>query len=231
MASPTSPVPNTATPLADYFFICGIETSQIFDGRLSGHGFLKSPALGTTQEEDLSPVSVLDGSPSFVNGNEPSSKRQSKHLSSDVRKSIGSTNELDSRISTKSNRSSSNLRFSHTDEISINEAQQETEFEEILRRFAADRDSVIAQIQFSAGQVTQPNKPAPRPRPKTTRITGEADRSSIAIVKRRISTKNPPTRSNTTKRRKWRCSKSRFLDQTDDLSIIICAQFKADEWL
>ena len=92
----------------------------------------------------------------------------------------------------------------------------EADFNAALKKFAADRDSVIAEIQFTSGQVAQPNKPV-KVRPRTQRFTVEdmqtSQKNSIGSVRRRISTMNPLTRTGTSRR----CESSSFNQGSDKL--------------
>ncbi|KAB8606211.1 hypothetical protein FH972_025842 [Carpinus fangiana] len=209
MAPLTSSHDASSAPLADYFYIAGIESSRVFPGRSerysNGNGFASSPPLDPTVEEtdptptDLGsnqrPTSSQSQLPASPSGN----KRASARFSWDTRKSIGSVIGLEGRVS-GSNRSSRTIRQLPSAEDTNGTRGNDPDFEEVLRRFAADRDSVLEEIQFSAGQLAQPARPAPRPRPKAHRIVS-GDQLDKGSIRRRLSTMNPLSRSNTTSRR------------------------------
>ncbi|KAI9717722.1 MAG: hypothetical protein M1828_007125 [Chrysothrix sp. TS-e1954] len=194
MAPATVPLDPSSAPLAAYFFIAGIESSRIFDSRQIRNGVAKSPLIGATIEEDGGqPGPEIDTSSGPAVGQD--SQQHHKRFSYEPRKSVGSINGLESKVS-GSNRSSATIR-PVKQENGTQKGFTEADFDDALKKFAADRDSMVAELQFAAGQVSQPNKPAPRPRPKTVRITGEDNKSGIGGVRRRISTMNPLSRSNT----------------------------------
>lgn len=203
MAPAAMDVPHqpSSAPLADYFFIAGIETDRIFDGRPLSNGW-SSPSLDPTLEE---PGPAEPTTPTKTLSNDSPAKRRSKRFSYEARKSIGSMSGLEK--GSASNRSSATIRpVKENGSTPAQEMADEGGFDEALRKFAADRDSVLAEIQFSAGQVAQPSKPPPRPRPKTQRIVtpeeGQLQKSPMGSVRRRLSTMNPLSRSSTSRRSK-----------------------------
>ena len=196
-----APVDASSAPLADYFFIAGIESSCIFDSRQARNGISKSPLIGATIEEDGQPGIGIDNRPDSADGRDER-PRNHQRFSYEPRRSVGSIAGIESKA-TDSNRSSATIR-PVKNESSASQGITEADFDQALRRFAADRDSVLAELQFAAGQVAQPNKPAPRQRPKTVRITGDegrGDKTGMGGVRRRISTMNPLSRQNTTIRK------------------------------
>jgi hypothetical protein len=190
---PTAPDLNPG-PLADYFFICGIESSQVFDDKVVLNGS-QTPAVGTTIEEnevlevdsDTRPKSTeLDPLPS------PDTNSRRNRLSYEARKSIGSFIQVESgrQSVVPSNRSSATIK---------NIAQiggpgfTEADFEIALRKFANDRESFLEEIQFSAGIIPQQSTKRPtKSRPKTQRIVSDdgpaPSRSGVGTLRRRIST-------------------------------------------
>lgn len=209
MAPIAAPHDAASAPLADYFYIAGIESSRIFPGRSNRHSgsnaLSKSPPLDPTSEEDQPEPTDLNGqrpaSPASHSTTSPTaSKRASARFSWDTRKSIGSVIGLEGRV-TESNRSSRTIRIAPpSDDANALPNTREQDFDEALRRFAADRDSILDEIQFSAGQIAQPDRPAPRPRPKAQRIVS-SEQLEKGSIRRRLSTMNPLSRSNTTLKR------------------------------
>lgn len=204
--------PTSSAPLADYFFIAGIESSRIFDSRQLFNGAVAtSPRLESTIEEGSPEHTPIDD-PQNSNADSPGPAQRHKRFSWDARKSIGSIAGLDSKVSA-SNRSSATIR-AIPQGSSSSEGFSEEDFDQALKKFAADRDSVIAEIQFTAGQLPQPSKPAPvTRRPKTQRFTNDdllsSPKSGMGSVKRRLSTMNPLSRSGTSRRGKCRNSRPR----------------------
>ncbi|KAF2399058.1 DENN-domain-containing protein [Trichodelitschia bisporula] len=178
-------------PLADYFFITGIESTQIFDEKAAPVGVAAPPTLDTTIEENRELETAPNGRPTSYEtydslglGLEP---RRASGLSFEARKSISSM--LSSESHTASNRSSATTikGFPMAGSTGLSEA----DFDKALRKFAAERDTFIEEIQFSAGVVPQP--PKPKARAKAQKIVAEdvgGMRSAVGSVRRRLSTMN-----------------------------------------
>ncbi|KAI9664558.1 MAG: hypothetical protein M1821_006004 [Bathelium mastoideum] len=185
----------SSVPLADYFFISGIESSQVLEDRQTPNAPAAAVPSEATIEEDIALETENDVRPTPpTSPKEPSSKRNSRNrYSFEARKSIGSTigndgNKRDSK-GTASNRSSATIRavqISSTGSSGLTDV----DFDEALRKFASDRESFVEEIQFSAG--TAPQTSRPRPRPKTTRITNADDsgglKTGVGSLRRRLST-------------------------------------------
>lgn len=186
----------SSAPLADYFFISGIESSQVYDERAPQNIIhtspLASPPVDETIEEDraletdsIRPTSQ-DGLP-----NGDSTRRRSANRLSENRASIGTIIGPDSR--TASNRSSTTIKGVQVGGSGLSDV----DFEVALRKFASERDTFLEEIQFSAG-VTQQNRSTPsRPRPRPTRVSQQQAnyddgvgnlRSGVGSIRRRIST-------------------------------------------
>lgn len=203
MVSSAATAETTSAPLADFFFIAGVETSQIFDHSMATNN-LSSPKLNTTieeqgqGEEDSNNVALTG----VVPQGSSEAKRGSKRFSWDKRKSISSIAALEPKTP-GSNRSSVTIKPTAAENARKSGDMNDADFSAALKRFAADRDSVVAEIQFTSGQVPQPNKPV-RVRPKTQRFALEdmqtSQKSGIGSVRRRLSTMNPLTRSGTSRR-------------------------------
>lgn len=186
----------SSTPLADYFFISGIESSQVYDERAqqngSGTSPLAQPPVGETIEEDraletdsIRPTSQ-DGLP-----NGGSTRGRSKNRLSENRQSIGTI--IGTEKLTASNRSSATIKGLQIGGSGLSDQ----EFETALRKFASERETFLEEIQFTAG-VTQQNRSSPnpsRPRPRPQRVSQSTNddgmgnlRSGVGSIRRRIST-------------------------------------------
>ncbi|KAL9084769.1 MAG: hypothetical protein Q9159_005054 [Coniocarpon cinnabarinum] len=204
-------------PLADYFFIAGVESSRVFDHSKAING-LAAPSSGfgptieestITEEDDAVKTPVLS---SVQNSPEPS-KRNSKRFSWDKRKSISSISGLEPK-SPASNRSSVTIKAPAPQEngtrISAMSGMSDDDFNAALKRFAADRDSILAEIQVTATERTSQPPKASKPRPRTQRLRLDemqaSQKSGIGSVRRRLSTMNSLTRQNTTRRAPQRFS-------------------------
>jgi hypothetical protein len=195
--APASSADGSSAPLADYFFISGIESSQVYDERAQPNGInlstspLASPPVDETIEEDraLETDSIRPTSQEGLSngdGNRRRSGRMSEH-----RTSVGTIIGPDAKH-TASNRSSTTIKGV---QLLGGSGLSEQDFENALRKFASERDNFLEEIQFTAG-VAQQNRPTPtrpRPRPQRVQQAGTDDgvgnlRSGVGSIRRRIST-------------------------------------------
>jgi hypothetical protein len=196
--APATAADGSSAPLADYFFISGIESSQVYDERAQPNGIsivtspLASPPVDETIEEDraletdsIRPTSQ-EGLPNGADCYRRVSGRSSEH-----RTSIGTIIGSDAKL-TASNRSSATIKGV---QMLGGSGLSEQDFENALRKFASERDNFLEEIQFTAG-VAQQNRPTPtraRPRPQRVQQAGPDDgvgnlRSGVGSIRRRIST-------------------------------------------
>lgn len=202
-----APAATDATPpLADYFFISGIESSQVYDERTQPKPSvlstipspLSSPApidVDETIEEDaaLETDSLRPKSQEGLS-NGDTSRRGSARMSSENRKSTGTIVGVDSK-QTASNRSSTTIKGLQLGGSGLSDQ----DFEHALRKFASERDTFLEEIQFTAG-VAQQNRTTPsKPRPRPQRIRQQQQqqeqedgvgnlRSGVGSIRRRLST-------------------------------------------
>lgn len=189
---------DSSAPLADYFFIAGIESTQIFDEKLQPNvnGLATPPVEDTIEEHSVLDTNV-NGRPKSAEGlngvAEAGLRRQ--RLSYEPRKSISSLLG-GSNSGTASNRSSATIKGVQLSDNPPTVAPvggsglNDIDFDNALRKFASERDTFLEEIQFSAGTVPQLSKPKPR---KTQKIVNEdvgVVRSGVGSIRRRISTMN-----------------------------------------
>ncbi|OCK81141.1 dDENN domain-containing protein [Lepidopterella palustris CBS 459.81] len=190
MAPIASSADNSSIPLADYFFISGIESSQVYDERTQPNGLAGPPVdVDTTIEEDKALETDSSIRPISSEGlsSGDGAQRGSARLSYEPRKSVSSIIGPDSK-NTGSNRSSATIKGVHIEESGLSDA----DFEQALRKFASERETFLEEIQFNAGTVAQQNRPA-KPRLKPQRLVNEdagTARSGVGSIRRRISTMN-----------------------------------------
>ncbi|KAL9063092.1 MAG: hypothetical protein Q9157_008429 [Trypethelium eluteriae] len=200
MASIAPAADASSVPLADYFFISGIESTQVLEDRQPPNASVAAVPTEATIEEDTALETEDDPRPATPKSpKESTPKRNSRNrYSFEARKSIGSVigtegNRRDSR-GTASNRSSVTIKAVQTPQTpqAGSALLNDADFDEALRKFASDRESFVEEIQFSAGTLQQTSKP--RPRPKTVRITNTEDsgglKGGVGSLKRRLSTMN-----------------------------------------
>ncbi|KAF2196154.1 dDENN domain-containing protein [Delitschia confertaspora ATCC 74209] len=195
----------SSAPLADYFFISGIESSQVYDPR--NQPIINTPLspppvdINETIEEDKALETDAIRPPTIVetNGDGASGQRKSARLSfaDSNRQSIASTiTGLD--VKSASNRSSTTIKGVQIGGSGLSDA----DFEQALRKFASERDTFLEEITFNAG-VAQQNRPA-KPRPKPQRVINNDEngnlRSGVGSIRRRLSTMSSLKRQPSTAR-------------------------------
>lgn len=200
-----APSPSSATadqsppPLADYFFISGIESSQVYDERTQNNVIVTSPLaqppVDETIEEDraletdaIRPTSQ-DGLSHRDRGRSRSRSRSANRLSEN-RQSVSTIIGPDAKP-TASNRSSATIKGVQLGGSGLSDQ----EFDIALRKFASERDSFLEEIQFTAGVAQQSRSTPTRPRPRPQRVSqanpedGVGNlRSGVGSIRRRIST-------------------------------------------
>lgn len=198
----------SSVPLADHFFIAGIESTQIYDERL--HRVSSPPPVEETIDEDVAletdtirELSIRPETPASPGAD--GTPRRSQRYSWEARKSIGSVIGPIDFKPTPSNRSSATIKGVQVD---TTPGLSDEDFEQALKKFASERDTFLEEIQVQAGAVVPP-KPT-KPRPKTMRISQPDETSSpapgartglgsgIGSIRRRISTMNRPRRQPST---------------------------------
>jgi hypothetical protein len=196
--APASSADGSSAPLADYFFISGIESSQVYDERTQQNGVnmgsspLASPPVDETIEEDRA-LETDSIRPTSQEGlpNGDSQRRRSGRVS-EHRTSVGTIIGPDAKH-TASNRSSATIKG--VQQLLGGSGLSEQDFENALRKFASERETFLEEIQFTAG-VAQQNRPTPtRPRPRPQRVQPAGNdegvgnlRSGVGSIRRRIST-------------------------------------------
>jgi len=160
---------NPSTPLADYFWIAGIEDVTYQDA--------PAPTAAAPVDETIvedGEGNALDGLPSSTarararHSRQNSANRLSK-LSTDGRLSIHTLEDRDG--TTRSNRSSATIR-----PVQDPGATPEFDFDRALMKFAMERENFLDDISFSAGAKLQARQPMVAPR--TERI--KADSSDLS---------------------------------------------------
>ena len=166
-------------PLADFFWIAGVDGQDIFDtyvrlGNISNstngaHG----PGFGDTIEEDQDAEqevsSILESPRPMSRHSRRNSYQRLSRFSDEARMSVRSLDK--SLADTGSKRSSVTIRPLPSPGPRASVLLSDADFDKALKQFATDRDSFFLDLNFSAGAVTQPNRP--RVRPKTQKIVAE----------------------------------------------------------
>lgn len=205
-ASANANTADTAAPLADYFFICGVESSQIYHEKYAPN--LPSPPVEDTIEEDSALETDNAARPPTPSSPPSEAAKRRSRYSFEARKSIGSIINTVEIPPTPSNRSSATIKAAPSTGAS---ALDDDAFEQALKKFASERDSFLDDIHVSAGVVQntpsqrEKSQPPKRPRPKTVRITSEENpsgasglKSGVGSIRRRLSTMNSMKRQPST---------------------------------
>lgn len=166
----------SSTPLADYFWIAGLDGQDLLDTYIA-LGEVNSSKNGSSKnvndiivEDEVAEAEVS----SILDSPRPTSKQSKRNsyqrlsrLSGEAHTSIRSLEKISS--GTSSARSSATIRVvpSASPHVSLSDV----DFDKALKKFTNDRDSFFLDNNFSAGAVTQPGRP--RPRPRTQRIVAE----------------------------------------------------------
>ncbi|MCJ1476631.1 hypothetical protein MMC13_005299 [Lambiella insularis] len=199
--APIAPAETTSAPLADWFFIAGVDSEQLKWEEEEGVTSKSPPQVPfepTIEEEKLaesgeercsrlpSPPLPL-ASPATIRHVKHNSQNRLSPRSDDKRLSIQSFLSLADKSGMDSNRSSATIRG-----IQVNGSGPFSEegFEKALRKFASERDVFLSDLNLSAGAVVTNRS---RTRPRTQKITPEEPmglKSGVGSIRRRISFKD-----------------------------------------
>lgn len=197
----TAPAPpssgDTSAPLAEYFFIAGIESSQVYDEKANAAP-PAAPVEDTIDEDRELQIDRLSNRPTTPGSPTEAVPRRSRY-SFEARKSVGSIiNAVEEKVPA-SNRSSTTIKA-----VQIGASDwSDDAFAEALKKFASERDSFIEENHISAGTVSTHN-PQKRARPRTVRITqdegsltpnGNGLKGGVGSLRRRLSTMNSMKRA------------------------------------
>lgn len=182
-------------PLADYFWIAGVDGAEVLDTfkrlgedyRMNG-ATSPGPALAAVIQEDAEeehkptqsssrPTSML-----FVGNERGGANNRLSTLSRDSEQSNG----------TSSNRSSMTVKGASPSPRGPSMFMEDFDFDQALLKFASERDTFLTDLSLSAGAIT-PNT-RPRSRVRTQKIVDEAPapgsnnllRSGIGSVRRHM---------------------------------------------
>lgn len=188
-------------PLADYFWIAGLDGQDLLDAYKAQHeerdSFLSgenrlSRAVGETIQED---AAAEERAASFVDSPTVSTKhsRQNSYqrlsrLSSEARLSIQSLDRLTHQHSVRSNATirrvvsssrqttaPSSAGFSNLNGgVRASALLSDADFDNVMKKFAHDRDAFYLDLNFKSDAVApKPSKSIQRPRTRTQRIVAE----------------------------------------------------------
>lgn len=176
-----------SAPLADYFFISGVESTQVYDEKTAA----APPAapVEDTIEEDRA-LETNNGARPSTPGSPADTARRSRY-SFEARKSVGSIINMAEPATPASNRSSATIKG-----VKLNTpGLSDDAFEEALQKFASERDSFLEDIHITAGTVQLSSQKKPKPRTvriaqDESAIAGSGVKGGIGSLRRRLSTMN-----------------------------------------
>ncbi|KAI1841977.1 hypothetical protein JX266_011837 [Neoarthrinium moseri] len=166
---------NASAPLADYFWVAGIETISYQDFPLPS----TTTQVDTTIEEDGEPEEETDKRDSVSSLPPKNVARHSRQNSGNrlSKASIHTLEEMDGN--TRSNRSSATIRPNPPPGGNVQEGMmggvpsflEGFDFDKALLKFAAERENFLEDLSFTAGAKTQARPPMVNPR--TERIKAD----------------------------------------------------------
>ncbi|KAJ5655532.1 hypothetical protein N7507_007482 [Penicillium longicatenatum] len=185
-------------PLADYFWIAGLDGSEVFDTyrrlgeeyRINGAAS-PGPALSDAIQEDADaeeedPADGTSRPASTLYTGSSASRRVSQQRLSTVSRDSGQTNGA------SSNRSSMTVKGASSPLRASALFSEDFDFDQALVKFASERDTFLTDLNVSAGAITQNTRP--RSRVRTQKIVSDDSpqgspgllRSGIGSVRRHM---------------------------------------------
>ncbi|KAJ5949675.1 hypothetical protein N7454_001259 [Penicillium verhagenii] len=185
-------------PLADYFWIAGLDGSEVFDTykrlgeeyRINGAAS-PGPALADAIQEDADaeeedPVDGVSRPTSTLYMGASVSRRTSQQRLSTLSRDSGQTNGA------SSNRSSATVKGASSLFRASGLFSEDFDFDQALVKFASERDTFLTDLNVSAGAITQNTRP--RSRVRTQKIVSDDSpqgspgllRSGIGSVRRHM---------------------------------------------
>lgn len=192
---------DTSAPLADYFFICGIESSQVYDERAAAAPPVEPVEATIDEDRELEIERASRTRPTTPGSPNDTLQQRRSRYSWEARKSVGSIINITEEKLPASNRSSTTIRAEPLGGLGLDDDA----FEEALKKFASERDSFLADIRVESGTVTSLTQTqVKRVRPKTVRITQDENslglnggglKGGVGSLRRRLSTMNSMKRA------------------------------------
>ncbi|KAI2410739.1 hypothetical protein LOZ41_004606, partial [Ophidiomyces ophidiicola] len=155
----TAAVDPHSAPLADFFWIAGVDGSEIIDifRKLGDEYSSPSLPIADTIEEDAAAEEAEHAARRAL---PPDAHRLSFQ-------SFAAADALpDSNGTTHSNRSSMTIKPAAPNRVAL---LNDVDFDNALRKFAAERDSFLSDLNLSAGAVVTPKPARPRPEDRAGR--------------------------------------------------------------
>ncbi|KAL2055586.1 hypothetical protein ABVK25_004394 [Lepraria finkii] len=182
-----NPAPEiSSAPLADWFYICGVDSQQLRWGKDEEPPDTAPPdPVEQTIEEDAAAEAEDNALPATPRKPKRNSYQRLSSLSDEARLSLSSLPFSPEHKGTGSSRSSVTIKGIQIN--GTNGGLNDADFEYALKKFAAQRDSFLSDLTLSAGAMV-PSRP--KARPKTQKIVnddGAGLKAGVGSIRRRIS--------------------------------------------
>lgn len=204
------PRTETNLPLADYFFIAGVDSQQLIDAykpparwSYDEHESIQigtdHAAEETIQEDPAAEQDAVPLSSSPLQSPKSIAKSTAKHSRKDSYQRLSQLSDeareavlaLEGRSSVRSNRSSTTIKPAQAAAVRTSVMISDADFEHAMQKFAHDRESFFLDLNFNTPAKSRPN--TIKPRPKTQRIVPEdlnsAPSRTFGSVRRHLSFK------------------------------------------
>jgi len=189
MFQPVVDAESLAAPLAEHFFIAGIETSCLLDR--------KGAVAKCSSHADRSSSLISRGGEGREVGGIGLRPTPRAGISCDKRQSIGNVMGLEQWLPQNNKRNSTIL--DHINPLNVSSMSEE-DFDAALKRFAAERDTVLKEIEEQPIQDERPRVRSPSQRLNSPLSLHRRDKS-LGSLRRRLSGINSLTRPSTSARR------------------------------
>ncbi|ETI19511.1 hypothetical protein G647_09345 [Cladophialophora carrionii CBS 160.54] len=163
MPPPTTEHPDSSRPLADYFWIAGLDSQQLVDAfsqQRWSHDLVEQNGVETTIREEVTPEfdqsSIMQSPRGSASHSRHDSYQRLSQLSDEARSTIQS---LDSATQTQSNRSSMTVRPADAaPDVRMSSAISEADFDKAMKKFATDRDEFYLDLSFNSAETAKPTR-------------------------------------------------------------------------
>ncbi|OQU96196.1 uDENN domain-containing protein [Cladophialophora immunda] len=181
---PSTPeTPESARPLADHFWIAGLDSQQLVDAfsqpRWSHDHFDTNGVDFSIKEEasaDNEQSSILQSPRASIGHSRHDSYQRLSQLSDEARETIQSLHEA---TKPRSNRSSLTIRAAAgpASDARMSSLISEADFEKAMTKFATDRDAFYLDLTFHPNESTKPARS--KSRPKTQKIIAQDESTPV----------------------------------------------------
>ncbi|EXJ59441.1 uncharacterized protein A1O5_12066 [Cladophialophora psammophila CBS 110553] len=180
---PSTPeIPESSRPLADYFWIAGLDSQQVVDAFSQprwSHDHIDANGVDFAIKEEVpadnEQSSILQSPRVSVSHSRRDSYQRLSQLSDEARETIQS---LEEATRPRSNRSSLTIRAAvPAADARMSSMISEADFEKAMSKFATDRDAFYLDLTFHPTENTKPARS--KSRPKTQKIIAQDESTPV----------------------------------------------------